>query len=900
MEKVFKPIFNEFKNKALKAIDNNTSNKSNNYYNERICNNFKIPVSEKILFTINVEISIQSLIRKKSSKLFYQGKFFLTNNYLLFQDENDPNLCSFTIYSVCITRVQKLINGENDFSLKIRLQKSLELTLFFYSSYKNSELFCKILVSNLNLNIPKKKELIIFSKTFYTEYLFSKHNLINILIDKLPVGGLLMDFNLPQCMKDSNEKIKIKLWFDLFLNEGRNFFMVKTLMFHKLIKIGIPNLLRAEIWEFSCGSIYLRLQNQGEYNELLKLYENKKSDAMEEIEKDLKRSLPEYIAYKSSIGLERLRRVLTAYSWKNPDVGYCQAMNIVVAVLLVYMSEEQALWTLNVICDNLVPGYYSKTMYGALLDQKTFEFLVESKIPSLWRHIVEKDIELSVLSLPWFLSLYLTSMPLSFSVRILDNFFLHGSKFLFQIALSILKQNLIELLQSKDDDAFFSIIKNYLFNLDNIAFPKTNNKEYKFFTKYDQLLLVVKNDFYNVDEDLINKIRNKHKKKIFESITILVKKSELRNVKMPIKFNEETCMKIYDRYYLIIQSHNLFTGSGSNLMYFDNFQIFFKEICVFISYDHKNSSKENEIERRFLMRLFKKWDYQNLNRLTLSDLLYGLSTLIHADLIESLKFFYELYINKNKKHIDKEGILCMSEEILYITKPWKDCSVYDKLSNKLIDDLILTYNKITPQIDPFTDTDSARFEHDFLQKKKTIEAQQNERYLKAAENFVQRSFKFSYSENSNDEFVVSLNKNYNVDSTFYIDFEIFKMIILADETYELFFSHTLKNSLNLEKVTTENVKIMSSLGMLLNGIIDSNVFGHKLMNKVKSSTDLDQKQSLDNTETDQFENFNETFTSQEKKKDHKLNDCDQSFSSQFLDKKQIDSTNDTIEFESSY
>ena len=84
--------------------------------------------------------------------------------------------------------------------------------------------------------------------------------------------------------------------------------------------------------------MYLRMSNPNLYTSLQKEYVGRTSLAIEEIEKDLNRSLPEYPAYQSDEGIERLRRVLTMYSWRNEEVGYCQAMNIVVAALLMYDS----------------------------------------------------------------------------------------------------------------------------------------------------------------------------------------------------------------------------------------------------------------------------------------------------------------------------------------------------------------------------------------------------------------------------------------------------------------------------------------------------------------------------------------------------------------------------------
>lgn len=104
--------------------------------------------------------------------------------------------------------------------------------------------------------------------------------------------------------------------------------------FTRLFRVGLPNRLRGELWELTSGSLYARLQKPSLYTDTLSKFNGRESLAIDEIEKDLNRSLPEYAGFQSQEGIGRLRRVLTAYSWMNEEVGYCQAMNIVVAALL--------------------------------------------------------------------------------------------------------------------------------------------------------------------------------------------------------------------------------------------------------------------------------------------------------------------------------------------------------------------------------------------------------------------------------------------------------------------------------------------------------------------------------------------------------------------------------------
>lgn len=79
----------------------------------------------------------------------------------------------------------------------------------------------------------------------------------------------------------------------------------------------------------------------------------------------------------------------------------------------------------------------------------------------LHEHFLSVDVQLSVASLPWFMSLFISTMPLVFAFRLVDCFFHMGPKVLFQVGLAILRINGEELLSTTDDGAFIKCVSDW-------------------------------------------------------------------------------------------------------------------------------------------------------------------------------------------------------------------------------------------------------------------------------------------------------------------------------------------------------------------------------------------------------------------------------------------------------
>jgi hypothetical protein len=73
---------------------------------------------------------------------------------------------------------------------------------------------------------------------------------------------------------------------------------------------------------------------------------------------------------------DAIKRICTAYSVRNNQLGYCQGFNFMVGRLLQVMTEEEAFWTFTRIIECLMPLDYYANMLGALVDQKVMDLLL--------------------------------------------------------------------------------------------------------------------------------------------------------------------------------------------------------------------------------------------------------------------------------------------------------------------------------------------------------------------------------------------------------------------------------------------------------------------------------------------------------------------------------------------
>lgn len=198
--------------------------------------------------------------------------------------------------------------------------------------------------------------------------------------------------------------------------------------------------------------------------------------------------------------ISSLRRVLSAFALYNPRIGYCQSLNFLAGLLLLFVhTEEQAFWLLNVITRVYLPGTHEMSLEGSKVDLGVFMAALKDALPHVWKQIAGDEVEglgskparkprmkrskeaASAMSSPdggysasgdpnrlpaitlcmtaWFMSCFIGTLPIETVLRVWDVFFYEGSRTLFRVALTIFKVGEAEIRSVPDPMEMFGVVQ---------------------------------------------------------------------------------------------------------------------------------------------------------------------------------------------------------------------------------------------------------------------------------------------------------------------------------------------------------------------------------------------------------------------------------------------------------
>lgn len=179
--------------------------------------------------------------------------------------------------------------------------------------------------------------------------------------------------------------------------------------------------------------------------------------ALEAIDRDIGRTFPHHIlfhgALADSTGQRQLRRLLRAYAACDAEVGYCQGMAFVAAVVLMVAPEAQAY---QIFCALMRDGEGDDAALGVgrhgmrQLYRSGFPLLqtllaelesqIRSLLPALAAHLQANDVHVGMFASRWFLTLFVHQLPPPLLLRVWDFFMVRGWAVMVQVAVALLHQ----------------------------------------------------------------------------------------------------------------------------------------------------------------------------------------------------------------------------------------------------------------------------------------------------------------------------------------------------------------------------------------------------------------------------------------------------------------------------
>ena len=183
-----------------------------------------------------------------------------------------------------------------------------------------------------------------------------------------------------------------------------------------------------------------------------------------QIDLDVNRTYRDHIMFRERYNPRQnaLFHVLAAYSVYNTELGYCQGMSQIAALLLMYLyDEEDAFWALHRLMvhpKHAMHGFFIQGFPKLLRFQAHHDKVMRKFLPKLKKHLDRQGIDTGIYTLKWFFQCFLDrvrfikriqtkcnltnslilQIPFSLTLRVWDLYILEGERVMIAMAYSIL------------------------------------------------------------------------------------------------------------------------------------------------------------------------------------------------------------------------------------------------------------------------------------------------------------------------------------------------------------------------------------------------------------------------------------------------------------------------------
>jgi TBC1 domain family member 6 len=244
----------------------------------------------------------------------------------------------------------------------------------------------------------------------------------------------------------------------------------------RYVRKGVPPAWRGNLWYYYAGGQAYANRFPGLYQELVAgTAERLNASDKEAIDRDIHRTFPDNLHFKPeqppADGSEppllcSLRRLLYAFAIHHPRIGYCQSLNFLAGLLLLFVPEEMAFWLLHIVTSRYLPGTHEVSLEGANIDLWVLMLALKDENPTMWNKIGGETSgsgarlpPVSLVTTPWFMSLFIGTLPIESVLRVWDLLFYDGSPSIFRAALAIFRLGESEISRVSDPMEIFQVVQ---------------------------------------------------------------------------------------------------------------------------------------------------------------------------------------------------------------------------------------------------------------------------------------------------------------------------------------------------------------------------------------------------------------------------------------------------------